>query len=92
MTDQPDRTGAADTSADPDDALVVDATGMPCPQPVIELARAVSGVEVGTRIRLLADDEAAWVDVPIWCRMQRQQLVSKDRDGRLHTFLVEKVR
>ena len=88
MSDEPQTTA-------PDDDLnvvVVDATGKPCPQPVIELARAVGELEVGARVRLLADDEAAWVDVPIWCRMQRQQLLSKDRDGRLHTFLVEKVR
>lgn len=75
-----------------DDDVLVDALGKPCPQPVIELARAVADLEVGRRVRLLADDEAAWVDVPVWCRMQRQRLVSKERDGRLHTFVVERVR
>jgi TusA-related sulfurtransferase len=84
--------GATSDDATSDDgAMLVDATGLPCPQPVIELARAVKDLAVGGRVRLLADDEAAWVDVPIWCRMQRQRLVSKDRDGRLHTFVVEKV-
>ncbi len=87
-------TGSTSSPAAGGDADIreVDALGMPCPQPVIELARAVKEMAIGERVRLLADDEAAWIDVPVWCRMQRQRLVAKDRDGRLHTFVVEKTR
>lgn len=83
-----DATGGDDAG----EPVLVDALGKPCPQPVIELARAVAELGIGGRVRLLADDEAAWVDVPVWCRMQRQRLVSKERDGRLHTFVVERIR
>lgn len=54
--------------------VVVDAIGKACPMPVIDLAAAVRSHEVGTVFRLLADDPAAKVDVPVWCRMQRQRL------------------
>lgn len=69
----------------------VDALGLPCPRPVIELANAVRGLPVGGRVRLVADDPAAAVDVPVWCRMQRQRLVEKREtdDGAL-VFVVEK--
>jgi TusA-related sulfurtransferase len=77
---------------DQQDIRVVDALGMPCPKPVIELAAAVLEVPVGGRVRLLADDVAAKVDVPVWCRMQRQTLVSVEADGAVLTFLVEKAR
>lgn len=64
------------------EAVRVDALGLPCPQPVIELARAIEGVAVGERVLLVADDPAVPVDVPVWCRLRRHRLVAQDaRDG-----------
>jgi tRNA 2-thiouridine synthesizing protein A len=71
----------------------VDATGLSCPMPVIELARAIGDVEVGALVRLLATDPAARIDVPVWCRMQRQRLCAMDEDAEgVWRFLVERMR
>lgn len=71
----------------------VDARGLACPIPVIELARAVEGEAVGAIVRLLATDPAAKVDVPVWCRMQRQGLrEATEADDGSWAFLVEKLR
>lgn len=77
---------------DEDGRRIVDALGMPCPRPVIELADAFKQVAVGDEVRLLADDPAADVDVPVWCRMQRQQLVSQTTEDGVLTFIVRKLR
>lgn len=71
--------------------MLVDARGLSCPMPVIELARAVDALPVGGMVRLLATDPAAQVDVPVWCRMQRHRLRAQDRDetGSI-AFLVER--
>jgi TusA-related sulfurtransferase len=75
----------------PDVDELVDASGLACPLPVIELARAVERVPVGGRVRLLATDPAARVDVPVWCRMQRHRLHEHEQDENgLHRFLVER--
>lgn len=79
----------SDTAAAP---LEVDATGLSCPLPVIELAKAVETVEVGARVRLLATDPAAKVDVPVWCRMKRHHLHSSVMDGGVWRFEVERAR
>ena len=89
MTDAPVDGSAA---VDEDGRRVVDALGMPCPRPVIELAAAVKQLQVGDEVRLLADDPAADVDVPVWCRMQRQALVAQSSDGTVLTFIVRKLR
>jgi tRNA 2-thiouridine synthesizing protein A len=75
-----------------DVAAVVDATGLSCPMPVIELAKAVRDVELGDVVRLLATDPTAKVDVPVWCRMQRQALRSQDEVDGVWRFEVERVR
>jgi cysteine desulfurase len=50
-------------------ALEIDALGKLCPLPVIELARRIRDVPVGAVVRVLADDPAARLDIPAWCRM-----------------------
>lgn len=68
----------------------VDATGLSCPLPVIELAKAVAGIEVGQAVRLLATDPAAKVDVPVWCRMQRHELRGQSQQDRVWIFEVRR--
>ncbi len=66
----------------------VDCLGVPCPLPIIELARAVRELAVGEAVRLLADDPAAAGDVAAWCRMRRQDLELSDPPA----FVVRRVR
>lgn len=56
--------------------MTLDCRGMLCPLPVIKLAQALPDVEVGDTITVLADDPAAAIDIPAWCRMRSQELVS----------------
>lgn len=58
--------------------LELDCRGMPCPRPVIELARNLPEVEVGELLAVVAEDPAARVDVPAWCRMRGQEWVGQD--------------
>ena len=53
----------------------LDCQGMVCPLPVIKLAKALPTVAVGETVTVLADDPAAAVDIPAWCRMRSQELV-----------------
>ena len=78
--------------AEPEIAREVDASGLACPLPVIELAKAIDTVEVGEVVELLATDVAAKVDVPVWCRMKRQRLLHLSEDEGTWRFLVERVR
>lgn len=58
--------------------MELDCRGLLCPLPVIQLARRIGEVEVGATITVLADDPAAATDIPAWCRMRSQELVSAD--------------
>ena len=83
-TDQPALT--------PEVAREVDATGLSCPMPVIELAKAVAGLEVGQVVGLTATDPAAQVDVPVWCRMQRHALLEARKAEGAWRFLIRRAR
>ena len=44
--------------------IVVDARGHRCPVPTLKLRRALAAAPAGARLRLLADDPLARIDVP----------------------------
>ena len=46
------------------DEIVIDARGHRCPVPTLKLRRAVARAPAGARLRLIADDPLARVDVP----------------------------
>ena len=58
--------------------ITVDCLGRSCPVPVIELAKAITTIEVGEVVAVLSDDPAARVDIPAWCRMREQEYVGEE--------------
>jgi len=69
----------------PDTAeVLVDATGLRCPLPVIRLAQAAKGASAGTVITVLSTDPAAGPDIAAWCRMRGEELLAQtgEPDGR----------
>ncbi len=70
--------------------LQLDCLGKACPVPVIELAKMVATMDVGQSVTVLSDDPGAKVDIPVWCRMKRQELLDvTDTDG-VYRFTVRK--
>ncbi len=70
---------------------VVDALGKRCPLPVIELAKIIGEVPVGGTVRVLADDEAARLDIPAWCEMRGQEYVGEEPARAGAAYVVRRV-
>jgi tRNA 2-thiouridine synthesizing protein A len=73
------------------EARLLDARGLRCPQPVLMLAAAMDEVDPDDVVELWADDPAAKVDVPVWCRMRRQELQGLDQFDSAVRFRVRRV-
>ncbi|MEU9231672.1 cysteine desulfurase/sulfurtransferase TusA family protein [Streptomyces subrutilus] len=61
---------AAPAAGPAPESLELDALGLRCPQPVIELAAAIGRVPVGGTVTVVSDDEVARLDIPAWCGMR----------------------
>ncbi len=72
------------------DIIEVDARGHRCPAPTLRLQRALDLVGPGGRVRLIADDPMARIDVPHFLAGKGYRLVETVADGRTLSFLVEK--
>lgn len=67
---------AGPTLADvPVPLITIDALGRKCPIPIIWLAEQIRDVPVGGIIAVLADDPAAYSDIPAWCSLKSHDCV-----------------
>jgi tRNA 2-thiouridine synthesizing protein A len=57
-------------------ALVIDALGRKCPIPIIMLAEQIRDIPMGAVVAVLADDPAAYTDIPSWCMMKAHEFVA----------------
>lgn len=74
----------------PSEDILVDARGHRCPVPTLRLRRALEAAPAGARVRLLADDPLARIDVPHFAAEAGfQVLEASERDGAL-SFLLAK--
>jgi tRNA 2-thiouridine synthesizing protein A len=70
--------GDGGTGSPPEEALLINALGRKCPVPIIWAAQRIGEVPIGGVIGVLADDPAAYTDIPSWCAMKSHELVSRD--------------
>ncbi|HSV04303.1 MAG TPA: sulfurtransferase TusA family protein [Phenylobacterium sp.] len=74
----------------PNEEVLVDARGHRCPVPTLRLRRALEAAGRGVRVRLLADDPMARIDVPHFAaEIGAVILACDERDGGI-SFLVAK--
>jgi tRNA 2-thiouridine synthesizing protein A len=71
--------------------ILVDARGHRCPVPTLRLRRALEAAAPGARVRLLADDPLARIDVPHFAAEAGAEVLERDEaeDGAL-SFLIAK--
>ena len=59
-------------------ATTVDASGQSCPGPLVTLARALKGAQVGDLFELLATDPGSKSDVPSWASISGNELLEAE--------------
>jgi tRNA 2-thiouridine synthesizing protein A len=67
----------------------LDAKGLMCPMPIVQLAKKVKEMKSGQVLELLSDDVGAKEDVPAWCSRTGHQLVGTEVEGKLLKFYIK---
>lgn len=81
---------AEDSGAENGDMLRLDACGLQCPGPIMQVKNAVDGMKAGQRIEVKATDPGFARDAESWCRSTGNRFVSKTSEGGYHTVVIEK--
>lgn len=72
--------------------LVLDLKGLLCPIPVVKVSQAIKSLPVGAVIEATATDPGVLADIPAWTRTTGNELLSIERDGKIISFRVRKVK
>jgi tRNA 2-thiouridine synthesizing protein A len=71
---------------------ILDAKGMMCPMPIVQLAKKIKTMKVGDEVELISDDVGSKEDVPAWCQRTGNQLVEKKEAGGVFTYRIKKLK
>ena len=72
--------------------LALDLKGLLCPIPVVKMAQAVKTVPLAGIIEATATDPGVMADIPAWGRTTGHKLLSMERQEKLITFVVQRVK
>ena len=70
--------------------IEIDARGLRCPQPIIELGKKISAMSKGDQVTLQSDDPATEPDLSAWSRMTGNAFVKESESVFVITKLSER--
>lgn len=59
----------------------IDTSGLLCPHPIVEAAKAVRAMAEGAVLCVIATDPGIELDMPMWCKATRHEHLATVRDG-----------
>ena len=69
----------------------VDAKGLKCPGPIVQVDEAVKSVSVGEEVQVEATEKAFFSDIEVWCQRTGNELKSlSEKDGVIYATIVKK--
>ncbi|MHC1779284.1 MAG: DsrE/DsrF/DrsH-like family protein [Bacteroidales bacterium] len=78
------------TEVDKGVALEVNAMGLQCPGPIMQLKKSYDTLHTGERLEIKATDQAFGKDVASWCNITGAKLIALDNSKGVVTAIVEK--
>jgi TusA-related sulfurtransferase len=70
----------------------IDARGMACPGPLMNLIGVIRQGQVGQVFEVLSSDEGSKTDIPAWVAKAKQEMVEVVSENGYARFIVRKVR
>ncbi|MGB5395823.1 MAG: sulfurtransferase TusA family protein [Gammaproteobacteria bacterium] len=68
----------------------LDATGLNCPLPILRAKKAISGLEGGQTLKIIATDPGSVKDFEAFCKQTGNELLSSGEEGGKFMFMIKK--
>ncbi len=73
-----------------EEVKTIDVRGLFCPEPVFRTKIAMERLNIGSMLKVIADDPDAEEDIKRWVQRTGHELVSISKEGSNLTFLIRK--
>lgn len=70
--------------------LKVDACGLQCPGPIMQVKKAIDSIEIGERVEIVATDAGFARDASAWCETTGNKLIENREEKGRYTVVIEK--
>ncbi len=71
-------------------AIEVNACGLQCPGPILQVHQRIAQLSHGDILKVSATDPGFVVDVQAWCKKTGNTFIKSDKDGRVYTAYLQK--
>jgi len=68
----------------------LDATGLNCPLPILRAKKAISGLQSGQTLKIIATDPGSVKDFEAFCKQTGNELLSSGEEGGKFMFMIKK--
>ena len=68
----------------------IDTSGLNCPLPLLKTKKALVTMQVGERLRVIATDRGAFIDIPVYCEISDNTLIDTSETENKLIFIIEK--
>ena len=68
----------------------LDATGLNCPLPILRAKKAISTMDTGQTLRIIATDPGSVKDFEAFCKQTGNELLSSAEEDGKFTFMIKK--
>ena len=68
----------------------LDATGLNCPLPILRAKKAISAMDNGQTLRIIATDPGSVKDFEAFCKQTGNELLSSGEEDGKFTFMIKK--
>ena len=68
----------------------IDTSGLNCPLPLLKTKKALVTMQPGERLRVIATDRGAFIDIPVYCEMSDNALIDTSETENELIFIIEK--
>ncbi|MFC3284604.1 sulfurtransferase TusA family protein [Litchfieldella rifensis] len=72
----------------PDDVL--DARGLPCPLPLLKAKQALSRLDAGQLLEVLATDAGSWRDFETFIAQSEHEMPAREEQGEVYRYWIRK--
>ncbi len=68
----------------------IDTSGLNCPLPLLKTKKALATMNEGQRLRVIATDPGAFIDIPVYCEISSHKLIDSSESDNELIFIIEK--
>jgi tRNA 2-thiouridine synthesizing protein A len=72
--------------------ITMDLKGLACPMPVVKVSQQIKKMQIGQILAAETTDPGAHADFPAWAKSTGNEIINVDKNDKVSTFYIKKIK